>query len=101
MQCTRSIGSKLISPATEMWVHTKKMSHEIGLNIEMEAETHLDDSADNGEALIVWENAVRTLTDVQRIIFFIVVTMVVAVAICGNILVVYVNIFIRWVKLKF
>lgn len=61
----------------------------------MEAETNHDDSLDIGGFLIVWENAVETLTDVQRIIFFIITTFVVFVAICGNVLVLYVNFFIR------
>jgi hypothetical protein len=71
------------------------MLHKIGFNIEMEAETNHGDSVDNGESVIVFESAMKALTDVQRISFFIIVTIVVFVAILGNVLVIYVNIFIR------
>lgn len=57
----------------------------------MEAETNHDDNVDNSEFLIVWESAVRPLTDVQRIVFFTLITIIVFFAITGNILVLYVN----------
>lgn len=71
------------------------MLHKIGFNIEMETETNHGNSVHNGEHVFVSESIVKPLTDVQRIIFFIIVTIVVFVAIVGNILVIYVNIFIR------
>lgn len=57
----------------------------------MDAETNHDDNVDNAEILIVWESAVRPLTDAQRIVFFSLITIIVFFAVTGNILVLYVN----------
>lgn len=44
--------------------------------------------------ILVWESAVMPLTEIQRITFFVIITIVVVVAVFGNSLVLYVN-FIR------
>lgn len=70
------------------------MLHKIGFNSEMEAKTNLDDSVDYADSILS-ESIGNALTDGQRIMFFIIITFVAFVAICGNILVIYVNMFIR------
>lgn len=57
----------------------------------MQPETNHDDNVDNREILIVWESAVRPLTDAQRIVFFILITIIVIFAVVGNLLVLHVN----------
>lgn len=70
------------------------MLHKIGFNSEMEAKTNLDDSVDYEDAILA-ESIGNALTDGQRILVFITITFVAFVAICGNLLVIYVNLFIR------
>lgn len=46
---------------------------------------------DDSEFVVLWETAVQSLTDLQRLIFFAITIVVVVVAVLGNILVLYVN----------
>lgn len=56
-----------------------------------EEEEDYDDQQSN-DLTVVWETAVRPLTDAQRIIFLVFTLLVVVFAVVGNILVLYVNI---------
>lgn len=57
----------------------------------IEEEEDYDDQQSN-DITVVWETAVRPLTDVQRLIFLVFTLLVVVFAVVGNILVLYVNI---------
>lgn len=46
---------------------------------------------EESDLIVVWETGVQPLTDVQRLIFLAMTIIVTIVAICGNILVLYVN----------
>lgn len=50
-----------------------------------------DDDEEDSDLIVVWETAVEPLTDLQRLIFLTFTIVVAIFAICGNILVLYVN----------
>lgn len=82
--------------------------HWININYGSNAtEKHEDYEEDYDEVesdlIVVWESGVQPLTDVQRLIFLALTIIVTFVAICGNILVLYVNIsrFVGNLKLIF
>jgi hypothetical protein len=72
-------------------------SRDYWLNVELPAtvaRSHDYDYEDyeDTDIIVVWETAVQPLTDVQRLVFFVITVLIAFVAIAGNILVLYVNI---------
>jgi hypothetical protein len=74
----------------------KGVQHWINIDYESNRTSKADDyeydDDEDSNLIVVWESVVQPLTDVQRLIFLAMTIIVTIVAICGNILVLYVNI---------
>lgn len=70
-------------------------AYSLNIPLEGEVKTTSDyeyEDYDENALHVVWETSIQPLTDLQRIIFFVLTIIVTVVSVAGNVLVLYVNV---------